>query len=169
MKAICRMWGSKADRLELRSANIWKFRTDITMLIDNNLVRQERMRRFIADTVAPTLPEKIRKDDACLKFINKVRQLLEQNLAEESYTVDALSEDMGMSRTAFYNKMKKMTGQAPADYMLTFKMEEQRDYWPLKITLSEKLQRCWAFVTVGILQKGLRKRVVYVRQSISKP
>lgn len=123
------------------------------MLIDNNLVRQERMRRFIADTVAPTLPEKIRKDDACLKFINKVRQLLEQNLAEESYTVDALSEDMGMSRTAFYNKMKKMTGQAPADYMLTFKWKEQRDYWPLKITLSEKLQRCWAFVTVGILQK----------------
>lgn len=118
--------GSKADRLELRSANIWKFRTDITMLIDNNLVRQERMRRFIADTVAPTLPEKIRKDDACLKFINKVRQLLEQNLAEESYTVDALSEDMGMSRTAFYNKMKKMTGQAPADYMLTFKMERAK-------------------------------------------
>mgnify|MGYP007102284556 FL=1 len=38
------------------------------MLIDNNLVRQERMRRFIADTVAPTLPEKIRKDDACLKL-----------------------------------------------------------------------------------------------------
>ena len=96
------------------------------MLIDNNLVRQERMRRFIADTVAPTLPEKIRKDDACLKFINKVRQLLEQNLAEESYTVDALSEDMGMSRTAFYNKMKKMTGQSPADYMLTFKMERAK-------------------------------------------
>lgn len=61
-----------------------------------------------------------------LKFINKVRQLLEQNLAEESYTVDALSEDMGMSRTAFYNKMKKMTGQAPADYMLTFKMERAK-------------------------------------------
>ena len=97
------------------------------MLIDNNLVRQERMRRFIADTVAPTLPEKIRKDDACLKFINKVRQLLEQNLAEESYTVDALSEDMGMSRTAFYNKMKKMTGQAPADYMLTFKNGKSKE------------------------------------------
>ena len=84
------------------------------------------MSRFIADTVAPTLPEKIRKDDACLKFINKVRQLLEQNLAEESYTVDALSEDMGMSRTAFYKKMKKMTGQAPAAYMLTFKMERAK-------------------------------------------
>ena len=41
------------------------------MLIDNNLVRQERDEDFIALYGCSTLPEKIRKDDACLKFITK--------------------------------------------------------------------------------------------------
>lgn len=118
--------GSKADRLELRTANICRFRTDISMLIDNYMVRLERMKRFVADTIAPTLPLKMRKDDASQKFINKVLQLLEQNLAKESYTVDILSEDMGMSRTAFYNKMKNVTGQSPTDYMAAFKMERAK-------------------------------------------
>lgn len=118
--------GSGADRLESRTVNLYKLRTDINMLIGSYITRLERMKQFVADAVSPTLPIKIRKDDANVKFISKVRILLEENLAEESYTIDMLSEDMGMSRTSFYNTMKDITGQSPADYMLIFKMDRAK-------------------------------------------
>lgn len=118
--------GSGADRLESRTVSLCKLRADISMLIDSYMARLERMKQFVADAVSPTLPVKIRKDGDNVKFISKVRSLLEENLAEESYTIDILSEAMGKSRTSFYNTMKDITGQSPADYMLTFKMDRAK-------------------------------------------
>lgn len=118
--------GSGADRLEPRTVNLCKLRTDITMLINSHVARVERMKQFVADVVAPTLPANIKKDNANLEFINKVIELLEENIATEAYTVDILSGDMGMSRTSFYTKMKDITGQSPTDYMLAFKMERAK-------------------------------------------
>lgn len=118
--------GSGADRLEIRTVNLCKLRADISMLIDSHIARLERMKQFVADAVAPTLPANIKKDNANLEFINKVLELLEENIAAESYTVDVLSGDMGMSRTSFYTKMKDITGQSPTDYMLAFKIERAK-------------------------------------------
>lgn len=117
---------SGADQLELRTVNLCKLRADISMLIDSHIARIERMKQFVADAVAPTLPANMKKDDANLEFVNKVLELLEENIAAESYTVDILSGDMGMSRTSFYTKMKDITGQSPTDYMLAFKMERAK-------------------------------------------
>lgn len=118
---------SRADRLELRMINLYKLRADISMLIDNHIARRERVKQFLVDNSYTVLSKAASKDDDSQDFINKVQNLLEKNLFTEKYTVDMLSMDMGMCRTAFFNKMKEITGKPPTDYMFSFKMNRARE------------------------------------------
>lgn len=117
--------GSGADRLELRTVNAYRLRTDIHMLIDRQALLRGKVNRMLADVVH-MLPEAIEKDDSNLMFIGKVRELLEKNLAMQGYTIDMLCKDMGMSRTVLCGKIKELTGKPSADYIFTFKMEKAK-------------------------------------------
>lgn len=117
--------GSGADRVELRTVGICRLKADIHMLINSCLLLRKQANRMLADSVH-ILSETIEKDDDNLFFIDKVRELLEENLATEGYTIDILTASMGMSRTAFYYKMKEVTGQPPVEYMLTYKMKRAK-------------------------------------------
>jgi AraC-like DNA-binding protein len=46
-----------------------------------------------------------------------VRKNVEDNLDDPDFTVDSLCSLQNMSRSSFYNKLKALTGQAPADYI----------------------------------------------------
>ena len=117
--------GSGADRLELRTASIYRLKTDLYMLIDRYMFLRKRVNRKLAEKMH-MLSKTVEKDDTSLFFISKVRELLGDNLATEGYTIDTLCADMGMSRTNFYNRMKDLTGKPPVEYMLCFKMEKAK-------------------------------------------
>lgn len=112
-----------ADRLEMRTENICKLRANIRMLIDSTTFLRKRMKQFMSDAVSAIEPVDIKREDADLLFINKVNKYLEKNLSRDGYTVEMLSSDMGMSRTAFYTRIKDITGKPPTEYMYSFKME----------------------------------------------
>lgn len=117
---------SRADRLELRMINIYKFKVDVSMLVDNYIARREQIKQFLIDNSYTALPKTVRMDSDSQAFMDKVHEMLEKHLSAEKYTVDMLSWDMGMCRTAFYNKMKEITGKAPTEYMLSFKMNRAK-------------------------------------------
>lgn len=113
---------SGADRLELRTVDINKFKADMHMLIDRYIFYREQLRHTLMDTIhiLPGIVENVGDD---LMFIIQVRELLEENLSTEKYTVDMLCSDMNMCRTTFSAKMKELTGKTPTEYMLTYKMD----------------------------------------------
>ncbi|MFS2835155.1 helix-turn-helix domain-containing protein [Bacteroides sp.] len=116
---------SGANRLEPRTISICRLKTDIHMLINSYMLLCKQVDNFSADTAHMLHKIKGESDDN-LSFLNKVRQLIEENLAMQGYTIDMLCAGMGMSRTSFYNKMKELTGKYPMEYMLTFKMERAK-------------------------------------------
>lgn len=113
-----------ANRLELRTENLYKLVTDVRMLVDRYLDWEKRINLLLQNSVTPTKPIKIEENNDDRKFANKIRELIELNLTTEGYTIKKLSENMNMSRSRFYNKMKKVTGQPPMDYVLSYKMEK---------------------------------------------
>lgn len=116
---------SGADRLMLRTTGICNLKTDIRMLINSyNLLRKQVVRP--SETVISVSVETEEKDDAKMLFINKVRQVIEEHLDIQRYTIDMLCAEMGMSRTGFYNKMKEFTGKCPTEYVVEFKMERAK-------------------------------------------
>lgn len=56
-------------------------------------------------------------------FFNKLHELIESNLRKHDLTVDELMKGMGMSRNAFYQKVKGVTGQTPNEYLRTVRLK----------------------------------------------
>lgn len=50
-------------------------------------------------------------------FLIKARQLITDHLDDPEYRGDALGQDMGMSRTNFYRKLKALTGHSPSHFI----------------------------------------------------
>ena len=94
--------GSGADRLGLRTESICKLRADIRMFVENRMVLRERIRLFQSDAISPMIPTKaeIETENAdgnlWIKSIKSWRKI-----STDKYTIDKLSIDIGMSRTAF--------------------------------------------------------------------
>lgn len=51
------------------------------------------------------------------EFMIKVKSIIEKNIAKNDFTVDTLCSALNMSRSSFYNKLKVLTDQAPADFV----------------------------------------------------
>ena len=117
--------GSGADRLELRTESICRLRANIRMLVENRMVLRERIRLFLSDAISPMIPSKaeIETENADRNFMDKVNKILEKNLSTDKYTIDKLSIDIGMSRTAFYSRIREITGNPPENYIYSFKMD----------------------------------------------
>lgn len=116
--------GCGADRLKLRTESICKFRADIHMLIENRIALRERIKNFLSDAIFPLVPMRQEMENTDLLFMNKVNEILEKNLSTEKYRIDKLCVDIGMSRTAFYSKIKDIIGMSPEDYIYSFKMDK---------------------------------------------
>ena len=117
--------GSGADRLELRTESICRLRANIRMLVENRMVLRERVKLFLSDAVFPMVPTKEEKETENTDqiFMDKVNKSLEKNLSTDKYTIDKLSIDIGMSRTAFYSRIREITGNPPENYIYSFKMD----------------------------------------------
>ena len=117
--------GSGADRLELRTESICRLRANIRMLVENRMVLHERVKLFLSDAVFPMVPtkEEMETENTDQIFMDKVNKILEKNLSTDKYTIDKLSIDIGMSRTAFYSRIREITGNPPENYIYSFKMD----------------------------------------------
>lgn len=117
--------GSGADRLELRTESICRLRANIRMLVENRMVLRERVKLFLSDAVFPMVPtkEEMETENTDQIFMDKVNKILETNLSTDKYTIDKLSIDIGMSRTAFYSRIREITGNPPENYIYSFKMD----------------------------------------------
>ena len=116
--------GSGADRLDLRTESICRLRANIRMLVENRMVLRERVKLFLSDAVFPMVPtkEEMETENTDQIFMDKVNKILETNLSTDKYTIDKLSIDIGMSRTAFYSRIREITGNPPENYIYSFKM-----------------------------------------------
>ena len=94
-------------------------KAQISRLIKNReLIREKYMtQNFMVEVSQSNLS----KDD---EFILKLRQLLEDNLSESDFNVKKLSEDLNISTTHLYRKLKALTGLSPVEFIRTFKLQK---------------------------------------------
>ncbi|SEL74286.1 hybrid sensor histidine kinase/response regulator transcription factor [Parapedobacter koreensis] len=81
----------------------------LTLKIRNSLAARERFRKkFIRDYVL-TPRQVLDEPSADRRFLQKVIQLIEDNLSETQFNVNRLASELGMSRPVLYRKLKQMT------------------------------------------------------------
>lgn len=56
-------------------------------------------------------------------FLERLRNIIEQNMAEETFGVEELCREAGMSRTQMNRKLKALLNQTPSDLIRTFRLQ----------------------------------------------
>lgn len=92
--------------------------------IDSLLQNRMRIRRALLSDAGPvdTASLGISRRDA--EFVERLNDLMEKHLCEETFYVEQLAEKMFMSRSNFYRKIKSLFGISPNDYMKRFRLRK---------------------------------------------
>ena len=112
-----------ADEYVVKPFNIGILKATITNLLTNRaLLRNKYANLELSDN---------EEEEECIncskdidwKFIATVKKSVEDNMDNQAFNVDALCTLLNMSRTSFYNKIKALTDQAPADYIRLIRLK----------------------------------------------
>jgi CheY-like chemotaxis protein/methylphosphotriester-DNA--protein-cysteine methyltransferase len=89
-----------------------------------NMLKQRKQlkERFSRDLQAR--PKELGLSPADQEFLEKVIQLVDENVPEPDFSVDNLLEHFNFGRTVFYKKMKGITGYSPKDFVRIERMKK---------------------------------------------
>lgn len=73
------------------------------------------------------LMEKASLSEQEIKFLKTVHETIETHMDDESYSIDDMSKELGMSYSKLYAKIKALTGQTPQGFISTYKMNRAMD------------------------------------------
>lgn len=94
--------------------------------IRNILKRRDSLRKDILH-VDPQSEEGGYASQMDKEFLNKVINILNEELANSEFSVDDLCRRLGVSRTVLYNKIKTLTGQPPSDFIKVVRLNKAKE------------------------------------------
>ena len=94
--------------LEAKIANIINLRKNLRQLFRNKLQIE---------------PHEITVTSLDEQFMQKALELVEKNIASTDYSVEAMSRDLGMSRTLLYKKILALTGKSPLEFLRSLRLK----------------------------------------------
>ena len=50
-----------------------------------------------------------------LEFLERIQKVIEENIDNSDFNIDSIADSIGISRSAFFKKLKSLTGLAPVD------------------------------------------------------
>ncbi|MFC2175420.1 response regulator [Bacteroidota bacterium] len=72
------------------------------------------------------------------KFLLRVKDVVEKHLADEHFTVEELSKDVGMSRAQLHRKLIALTGKSASRFVRSYRLDHARQLLEKKVgTVSE--------------------------------
>ena len=96
----------------------------IKNLIDTRILLQQK---FSSGTIVQKLKDKPGINPLDEKFINKIMSVIEAHLSEEEFSIEEISEEIGMSRAQIYRKLKALTGKSPSLFLRTVRLNKAQD------------------------------------------
>ncbi len=91
--------------------------------IQNIIIQRKQLKEIYAKD--PGLkPEKLTVSNEDQKFLNKIIELTEANMKTPNFTIDDIIAEFGMSRSAFFRKMKTAAGHPPKEFVRIIKMKK---------------------------------------------
>ncbi len=98
----------------------------LRMRIKNILEERERLREaFVREGRKSDKVDYSNRLDR--EFMDKFMGIMDRQLDNSELAVNDLCREVGMSRTAFYNKLKSLTGQGPNDFVRTYRLTKARE------------------------------------------
>lgn len=118
-----------SNELTLKLANIISLRRE----------RQEQVNKKLYSIEATAITEV--SDDE--KFIEKIKEVVEEKYSDEGFSIEELGSKMGMSRSQLYRKVNALTGESPIEILKNYRLTKAKDLLTQKVgNVSEVAFRC---------------------------
>ena len=128
----------------------------IAWLIVRTMLKMTRMRNEIY--ISQRLAKLTSKPDVGDQFIDRLHHIIRQNIANSQFNIDEMATEMGLSRSAFYKKVKALTGFAPVDLLKEFRLSHAAELLSTtNLNITEVAFRS-GFKDPGYFGKCFRKR-----------
>ena len=72
-------------------------------------------------------PDQVQVDSQQVRFLNQIKEVIEQNISNDQFSVDDLSEAVGMSRSQLHRKLKALTDQSTSNYIRNYRLHRAAD------------------------------------------
>ena len=101
--------------------------TRIQQLLREQSIFQRKMVLQAKNSAEPTAKcngyeDHLAKKD--LQFVDRIRTIIEENLRNNDFNIDTIAEGVGLSRSAFFKKLKSLTGLAPVDLVREIRLDK---------------------------------------------
>lgn len=128
----------------------------IAFLVIRTILQMNRMRNEIY--ISQRLAKLTSKPDEGDEFIDRLHRTIRENIANSDFNIDDLASEMGLSRSAFYKKVKSQTGFAPVDLIKEFRLSYAAEL--LQTTNHSITEVAWrsGFKDASYFGKCFRKR-----------
>ena len=57
------------------------------------------------------------------EFIDKIINVIEKRIDDANFNIDCIAEEIGYSRSRLFRKMKAVTGQTPAEFVMVIRLK----------------------------------------------
>ncbi|MEY8685685.1 two-component regulator propeller domain-containing protein [Bacteroides sp. AN502(2024)] len=112
----------------------------LRMQIENLLKLRQSFHKLMVslagDTVTVSTTDFAMSQKDC-EFVTKIQGVIAGQLADENFSIDTLAEQMNMSRSNFYRKIKALSGMSPNDYLKTLRMNKAAELIMSGIRIAE--------------------------------
>lgn len=98
------------------------FNFEILLSRIRNLLGQQRAQREAFSKRIAVQPSEVEVLSLDERLVQKALSLVEQHLADPDFTVEQLSQELGMSRVHFYKKITSLTNQTPLEFIRTVRL-----------------------------------------------
>jgi len=99
------------------------FNVDQLQLVVNNIIEnRKKLHNKYAGVKMPELKE-VEVISVDEKFMTKVAEVIEDNIAESEFSVEKLASETGLSTVHLYRKLKALTGMTPNEFIRSFRMK----------------------------------------------
>ncbi len=123
----------------------------------DKLISFRNLMRKRFQTEKELIPEKVSLDSAEEEFLKKIMGYMEANMGNELYWVDELASDMNTSRSTFFRKLKKLTGQSPNDFMRMVRLKRAAQLLEQNELTIAQISYMVGFTDPGYFGKCFRK------------
>ncbi|HEX8531654.1 MAG TPA: ATP-binding protein, partial [Cytophagales bacterium] len=92
-----------------------------SLLTQRNRLRLKYSREVVLQPAGTTIP------DREAEFLEKTIRIIEAHIMDESFTVETLQREIGMSRMQLHRKLKALTNQSASDFIRSIRLKRAAD------------------------------------------
>lgn len=111
------------DILQEQHDQLCEQRDQLESQRDELALQRDKLQRLAKITPQAKLEEEEDRSDEDTSFYTRMIHLIERNLANSEFSVETLSDTIGLSRAQMYRRCKQITGSSPVELLRTARMQ----------------------------------------------